>query len=126
MSDQGIWIAITLVSLLFSALFSGCEMAFVTSDRVRVELDVKRGGLISKIINLFYSHSELFVCAEQPAFIRLAGCRGVRLAVHAQHEVGDVAFAHDADDGIDYIHVVALQTVHVDVGCSSCRDRFVE
>jgi len=61
MSDQGIWIAITLVSLLFSALFSGCEMAFVTSDRVRVELDVKRGGLISKIINLFYSHSELFI-----------------------------------------------------------------
>ena len=36
-------------------------MAFVTSDRVRVELDVKRGGLISKIINLFYSHSELFI-----------------------------------------------------------------
>ena len=35
-SDQGIWIAITLVSLMFSALFSGCEMAFVTSDRVRV------------------------------------------------------------------------------------------
>lgn len=60
-SDQGIWIAITLVSLMFSALFSGCEMAFVTSDRVRVELDVKRGGLISRIINLFYSRSELFI-----------------------------------------------------------------
>lgn len=60
-SDQGIWIVITLVSLMFSALFSGCEMAFVTSDRVRVELDVKRGGLISRIINLFYSRSELFI-----------------------------------------------------------------
>lgn len=60
-SEQVIWIAITLVSLLFSALFSGCEMAYVTSDRVRVELDVKRGGLISKIINLFYSRSELFI-----------------------------------------------------------------
>ena len=60
-SDQGIWIAITLVSLMFSALVSGCEMAFVTSDRVRVELDVKRGGLISRIINLFYSRSELFI-----------------------------------------------------------------
>lgn len=56
-----VWIVITLVSLLFSALFSGCEMAYVTSDRVRVELDVKRGGLISKIINLFYSRSELFI-----------------------------------------------------------------
>jgi len=60
-SDQGIWIAITLISVIFSALFSGCEMAYVTSDRVRVELDVKRGGLISRIINLFYSRSELFI-----------------------------------------------------------------
>lgn len=60
-SSQGIWIAITLLSLLFSALFSGCEMAYVTSDRVRVELDVKRGGLISRIINMFYSRSELFI-----------------------------------------------------------------
>lgn len=36
-------------------------MAFVTSDRVRVQLDVQRGGLIPGIINRFYSHSELFI-----------------------------------------------------------------
>ncbi len=56
-----VWLIITLVSLLFSALFSGVEMAFVTSDRVRVRLDVQRGGFISGIINRFYSHSELFI-----------------------------------------------------------------
>ena len=36
-------------------------MAFVTSDRVRVELDVNRGGFIGRIINRFYSNSELFI-----------------------------------------------------------------
>lgn len=56
-----IWLIITLVSLFFSALFSGVEMAYVTSDRVRVQLDVQRGGFISGIINRFYTNSELFI-----------------------------------------------------------------
>lgn len=60
-SDPVIWITITLVSLILSGLFSGVEMAFVTSDRVRVELDVNRGGIIGRIINCFYSHTELFI-----------------------------------------------------------------
>lgn len=47
--------------MLLSALFSGCEMAFVTSDRVRVELDVKKGGLIASIINIFYSRGQMFI-----------------------------------------------------------------
>lgn len=55
------WIIITVVSLAFSALFSGVEIAFVTSDRVRAELDVARGGLISRIINRFYSNGEFFI-----------------------------------------------------------------
>lgn len=55
------WLTITLVSLVLSALFSGSEMAFVTADRVRVELDVKRGGIVGKIINWFYSDSEFFI-----------------------------------------------------------------
>ncbi len=60
-SDPSIWISITLVSLILSGLFSGVEMAFVTSDRVRVELDVNKGGFIGRIINRFYSNSELFI-----------------------------------------------------------------
>lgn len=55
------WIIITVVSLIFSALFSGVEIAFVTSDRVRVELDVARGGIISHIINRFYANGEFFI-----------------------------------------------------------------
>lgn len=55
------WLIITAVSLIFSALFSGSEIAYITSDRVRTELDVKRGGLISRIINRFYENNEFFI-----------------------------------------------------------------
>lgn len=55
------WAIIAVISLIFSALFSGTEIAYVTSDRVRVELDLKQGGFISRIINLFYRDEELFI-----------------------------------------------------------------
>lgn len=54
-------LTVTIITLIFSALFSGIEIAFVTSDRVRVELDVKRGGVIGKILNRFYSNPEFFI-----------------------------------------------------------------
>lgn len=52
---------ISLISLFFSALFSGTEMAFVTSDRVRTEIDVKRGGVVGRIVKRFYANSEFFI-----------------------------------------------------------------
>ncbi|MCM1111272.1 MAG: hemolysin family protein [Clostridium sp.] len=52
---------LTIVSLLFSAVFSGVEIAFVTSDRVRVELDIKQGGLIGSILNMFYGNRDFFI-----------------------------------------------------------------
>lgn len=56
-----IWIIISIVSLIFSALFSGTEIAFVTSDRIRTEIDNKRGGLISRIVKRFYVNSDFFI-----------------------------------------------------------------
>ncbi len=55
------WIILTSISLMFSALFSGSEIAFVTSDKVRLQLDLAKGGFISRIINKFYSNSEFFI-----------------------------------------------------------------
>lgn len=59
--DTLTWIILSIVSLAFSALFSGVEIAFVTSDRVRTELDVARGGFVSKIINRFYANGQFFI-----------------------------------------------------------------
>ncbi len=52
---------ITILALIFSAFFSGMEIAFITSNRVRVELDVKRGGLINRILNVFFGNRAMFI-----------------------------------------------------------------
>ena len=59
--NWSVWLIITIVSLVLSALFSGVEIAYISSNRVKVEIDVKRGGFIGKIINLYYSRQELFI-----------------------------------------------------------------
>ena len=55
-------IEITIV-LMFSAFFSGMEIAFISSDKLRVELDRNNSGLTSKILNIFYSHPNDFISA---------------------------------------------------------------
>lgn len=55
------WLLISLISLVFSALFSGVEIAYISANRVKVEIDVKRGGLIGRIVNMYYKHQELFI-----------------------------------------------------------------
>ncbi len=55
------WILLTIISLIFSALFSGVEIAYISSDRVRVELDRNNGGLIARMIDRFYSNEDLFI-----------------------------------------------------------------
>ncbi len=52
---------LAIISLVLSALFSGVEIAFITSDRVRVELDVKRGGVVGSVLNRFYSDPSFFI-----------------------------------------------------------------
>lgn len=51
----------TLVSMIFSAFFSGMEIAFVTSNSVRIKIDVEKKGLINSVISLFYRHKEMFI-----------------------------------------------------------------
>ncbi len=50
-----------LITLLFSAFFSGMEMAFFSANRVRLELDNQKGGATSYILKYFYSNSERFI-----------------------------------------------------------------
>lgn len=55
------WLIVALISLLFSGLFSGMEIAFISSDRVRVELDAQSGGVIGRLISRFYSEEDIFI-----------------------------------------------------------------
>ena len=46
-------IVITVVSVILSAFFSGMEIAFTSANRLRMEIDRKRGGFVGRVIELF-------------------------------------------------------------------------
>ena len=50
-----------LVAMVFSAFFSGMEIAFVSSNRLRAEMDREKHGLTQWAIDLFYRHPNNFV-----------------------------------------------------------------
>lgn len=52
---------VVLVTMLLSAFFAGMEIAFVSANKVRLEIDTQKGGVVNRIINTFYSHSEVFI-----------------------------------------------------------------
>ena len=49
------------ISMLFSAFFSGMEIAFVSSNRLLAEMDREKNGLSQKAISVFYQHPNNFV-----------------------------------------------------------------
>ena len=57
MEEVGISLIIgILVTMVFSAFFSGMEIAFVSSNRMLAEMDKEKNGFTQRIISLFYSH----------------------------------------------------------------------
>lgn len=52
---------VALIALLCSAFFSGMEIAFVSSNKVQAEIEMARGGIINRILNIYYRHREMFI-----------------------------------------------------------------
>ena len=52
-----------LIAMLFSALFSGMEIAFVTANRLKIELSSKKGVFSGKILSFFLKKPAKFISA---------------------------------------------------------------
>ncbi len=51
------------ISLVLSALFSGTEIAFISSDKLHIEVQKKKGKLIGRILSVFTKKPTLFISA---------------------------------------------------------------
>lgn len=52
---------ITLIAILLSGMFSGTEIAFVQSSKVKMEIETAKGGAINNILRQFYHHEDTFI-----------------------------------------------------------------
>ncbi len=52
---------VILLTLVMSAFFSGMEIAFISANRLRIELDRKQNSLNSKIVNIFVTNPNQYI-----------------------------------------------------------------
>ena len=54
-------IYVILGALVFSAFFSGIEIAYISADKLQIEVQAKNGRFVSKIISGFFHHQSKFL-----------------------------------------------------------------
>lgn len=54
-------ILVIVISLIFSAFFSGMEIAYVSSNKIHIELQKKQGGFISKMLSKITAKPSKFI-----------------------------------------------------------------
>lgn len=52
---------LTILAVIFSALFSGTEIAYVQSNKVRMQIESSRGGVVDRIIQRFSVNEDMFI-----------------------------------------------------------------
>jgi CBS domain containing-hemolysin-like protein len=54
-------ITITIVAIILSGFFSGAEIAFVQSNKIKIEIDATKKGVVNRIIQIFTRHTDNFL-----------------------------------------------------------------
>ena len=49
-----------IITMVFSAFFSGVEIAFVSVDKLRFEME-RKGGITSRILSIFFKNPNEFI-----------------------------------------------------------------
>lgn len=59
--DPAIYLILIIISLAFSAFFSGIEIAFISANRLKIELDKNQGGVRANILANFAKNPSDFI-----------------------------------------------------------------
>lgn len=59
--DPSVTVLLIIVSLIFCAFFAGMEIAFLSSNRLKVELDRAKGTVNGKMMGTFYKKESFFI-----------------------------------------------------------------
>lgn len=54
-------VVLIAISLFFSAFFSGMEIAFLTSNKLKIELNNKQGAFSARLLSGFLKHPSRFI-----------------------------------------------------------------
>jgi CBS domain containing-hemolysin-like protein len=54
-------VLIIILSLFFSAFFSGMEIAFISSNKIHIEIEKKQGGFLSKLLSKITAKPSKFI-----------------------------------------------------------------
>ena len=55
------YIAVILITLFISAMLTGSEMAFLSSNKLMIEINRQRYPLYSKLTDIFYNNRQFFI-----------------------------------------------------------------
>jgi len=73
-----------LIALLFSAFFSGVEIAFVASNKLRIEIDKKQGNAGSSILSVLNSNPVYFIATMLVGNTLSLVIYGYLMAIHLE------------------------------------------
>ncbi|MDD7705264.1 MAG: DUF21 domain-containing protein, partial [Bacteroidales bacterium] len=86
--------------MMFSAFFSGMEIAFVSSNRMLAEMDKDKNGFTQRILSTFYNHPNGFVSTMLVGNNVVLVIYGILIAAFFDHTIFrglDAAFTVTAD-----------------------------
>lgn len=55
------YIFLIMGAIILSGLFSGLEIAFLQSDKLRIELDRTQGGVVGKVLSVLFAHPDRYI-----------------------------------------------------------------
>ncbi len=96
-------IAIIVISILLSAFFSGMEIAFVSANKLHIELEKKKDSLISNILAKLTNKSSKFITTM------LVG-NNIALVIYSIY-MGDFLVGFLPTDSLSEFSVLLIQTV---------------